>query len=307
MDDHYNLKGGYKVREFQLFKRTFPVTGSKELHSATYFIHKGTVFSVDPETGKPLPCNFGADYLNSRYKQTFEPLDEQYQFNDGAADKFYLDNESGTIRWLYYNPDSDAGGQYVENVFDFDLIREVAEAEDFFDHIGGCCKQYLIDVGTDDFLDYDELFKTAPCDFEDCTEATQTALIAAANAELTEGRVLFTKDNIEIDRELFIEDDHINAYVGLYLDVDARFSTSTYGTDDYVNAYANYFPATEELEFGYTLIKAGGSDSDFVAIELADSERTAILEKLREAGLDECVAEMEQDTDPDEDAGLTLM
>jgi hypothetical protein len=213
VDNLYDLKGGYKVRELQLFKRTFPVTGSKELHSATYFIHKGKIFSVDPETGKPSRCNFGADYLNSRYKQTFEPLDKQYQF-------------------------------------------------------------------------YDE---------------------AAANAKLAEGRVLFTKDNIEIDRELFIEDDHINAYVGLYLDVDARFSTSTYGTDDYVNAYANYFPATEELEVGYTLIKADGSDSDFVAVEITDSEKAAILEKLREAGLDECVAEMEQDTDPDEDAGMTLM
>jgi hypothetical protein len=65
---------------------------------------------------------------------------------------------------------------------------------------------------------------------------------------------------------------------------------STHDTDDYVNVYANYTPATEELEVGYTLIKANGSDSDFVAVEITDSERAAILEKLREAGLDECVA-----------------
>jgi hypothetical protein len=64
----------------------------------------------------------------------------------------------------------------------------------------------LIDVGTEGFPGYDELFKTTPGDFEDCTEATQTALIAAANAELDESRVLITKDNIEIDRELFIEE-----------------------------------------------------------------------------------------------------
>ncbi|MDR1570273.1 MAG: hypothetical protein LBS72_07285 [Oscillospiraceae bacterium] len=221
-----------------------------------------------------------------------------------AEDKFYLDRESGAVRWLYYNPDSDAGGQYVENVFDYDLIREAADAENFFDQIGGCSKQYLIDVGTDDFAGYDEMFKTVPGDFNGCTGATQTALVAAANAALTEGRTLITKENIEIDRELFIEDNHINAYIAAWFDVDARFGTQTHDTDDYINVYANYFPEIEELEVGYTLINADGSDSDFVAVELADSEREAILAKLREAGLDECVAEMQSDADESE--GMTM-
>jgi hypothetical protein len=219
-----------------------------------------------------------------------------------AEDKFYVDSESGTIRWLYYNPDSSAGGQYVENIFGFDLIREAAESNDFFDCIGERCKQYLIDVGTDDFLDYDELFETVPGDFEDCTEATRTALIAAANAALAEGRNLITKDNIEIDRELFIEDDHINAYIAAWFDVDQRFGTDTADSDEYINVYANYIPETDELEVGYTLIKADGSDSDFIAVELADSEREAILEKLKEAGLDECIAEMRQEADE----GMTM-
>jgi hypothetical protein len=165
-------------------------------------------------------------------------------------------------------------------------------------------KQYLIDVGADDFPDYDELFKTVPGDLEGCTEETKTALLAAANTELSEGRVLITKDNIEIDRELFIEDDHINAYIGALFDVDARFGTQTHGTDDYLNVYANYTPETEKLEVGYTLIKADGSDSDFVAVGLSDSERDAILEKLREAGLDECIAEMQGE--PDDSEGLTM-
>ncbi|MDR2513592.1 MAG: hypothetical protein LBD02_00060 [Christensenellaceae bacterium] len=215
-----------------------------------------------------------------------------------AEDKFYLDSKSGTVRWLYYNPDSIAGGQYVENIFGFDLIREAADTEDFFDHIGSCCRQYLIDVDTDEFSYYDEMFKTVPGDFEDCSEKTKTALLAAAG-------VLITKDNIEIDRELFIEDDYINAYIGAWFDVDARFGTQTHGTDDYLNVYANFTPATDELEVGYTLIKADGSDSGFVAVELADSEKTAILEKLREAGLDECIVEMQEDSDESECMRMT--
>ena len=108
---------------------------------------------------------------------------------------------------------------------------------------------------------------------------------------------MITKGNIEIDRELFIEDDHINAYVAAWFDVDNRFGTKTHDTDDYLNIYANYYPETEELEVGYTLIKADDSDCDFQAVELADSEKDAILTKMKEAGLEECIVEMNEDQD----------
>jgi hypothetical protein len=84
-----------------------------------------------------------------------------------------------------------------------------------------------------------------------------------------------------------------------------RFRKEQMMMDKNINVYANYTPATDELEVGYTLIKADGSNSDFVAVELADSEREAILAKLKEAGLDECVAEM-RDNANDEDEGITM-
>jgi len=105
---------------------------------------------------------------------------------------------------------------------------------------------------------------------------------------------LITANNISIDEELIIEEGRINAYVSAWFDVDARFSIVTDGTDDYANVYANYYTETGELEAGYTLIKADGSDCDFVEVELADSEREAILAKMKDAGLDDCVAEMPQ-------------
>ena len=117
--------------------------------------------------------------------------------------------------------------------------------------------------------------------------------------EQQETCTLITKDNIEIDRELFNEDDHINAYIAAWFDVDSRFGTETHGTDDYLNVYANYYPETEELEVGYTLIKADGSDCDFKAVELTDSEKDTILTKMKEAGLDECISEMNEDQDAD--------
>ena len=113
---------------------------------------------------------------------------------------------------------------------------------------------------------------------------------------------LITEDNIEIDRELFIEDDHVNAYVAAWFDVDNRFGTETHGTDDYLNVYANYFPETKELEVGYTLIKADGSGCDFKAVEISDSEKAVLLAKMKEAGLDEAIAEM----NGDQDASMTM-
>ena len=110
-------------------------------------------------------------------------------------------------------------------------------------------------------------------------------------------KVLITEDNIVIDRELMIEDDYVNAYVAAWFDVDIRFATETYNTDDYINVYANYYPETEKLEGGYTLIKADGSCGDFTVFELADCEKEVILAKMKEAGLDECIALMNEGPD----------
>ncbi|MFA7135883.1 MAG: hypothetical protein WC125_08485 [Bacteroidales bacterium] len=117
-----------------------------------------------------------------------------------------------------------------------------------------------------------------------------------------DARELITKENIDVDRELFIEDDHINAYISGWFDVDSRFGTKTYGTADYLNIYANYFPDTEELEVGYTLIKDDGTGCDFKAVEITDSEKEAIIAKMKEVGLDECIAEMNED----QDSGMSM-
>ena len=140
--------------------------------------------------------------------------------------------------------------------------------------------------------------------FDNDTERESQRLIALQEQQQADD--LITENNIEIDeRELYIEDDHINALVTAWLDVDNRFGTETHGTDDYINVYANYYPETRELEFGYTLIKADGSDCDFKAVELADSEKEAVLAKMKEAGLDGCIAEMQ--SNPDEDEGMKLL
>lgn len=41
-------------------------------------------------------------------------------------DAFFINHDNESVAWIYYNPDSVAGGQYVTNTLSFDEIREAA-------------------------------------------------------------------------------------------------------------------------------------------------------------------------------------
>ena len=98
-------------------------------------------------------------------------------------DLFYLREGQGSVKWIYYNPDSDAGGQYVENVIYYDDILKAAQHEapfEFFDCLGSDCKQWLIDIGTDGFAEYDRDFKEEPYSFKSADADTRARLIVFA-------------------------------------------------------------------------------------------------------------------------------
>lgn len=71
------------------------------------------------------------------------------------TDAFLIDSELKNVDWIYFNPDSIAGGQYVIRSFDYDLINEAARdwkiPDEFFDFIGSCSNEVLIDIGDADF------------------------------------------------------------------------------------------------------------------------------------------------------------
>ena len=82
----------------------------------------------------------------------------EYRFSD---DRFYVDEEKGEVTWLYFNPDSTAGGQFVENVVTLEQIIALKENEDytvFFDKLGSEARQTLVDVGDEDFRDVAKRF-----------------------------------------------------------------------------------------------------------------------------------------------------
>lgn len=99
------------------------------------------------------------------------------------TDAFFVDSEDQTVTWMYYNPDSIAGGQYVTNTLGFDEISQTAKdsktPDEFFDRLSNIADQTLADVGTDWFEEAESQFLQEP-DFTDCTEATMHDLVAAA-------------------------------------------------------------------------------------------------------------------------------
>ena len=99
----------------------------------------------------------------------------------------------------------------------------------------------------------------------------------------TEDKYLLTADNIRVGHEIFFEEDHLNAYVETWFDVDRRFNLSTEDTSDYVNVYADYYPDDDRLVVTYIIIHGDGSgNEDFEVQDLADSERELIIRLMNE-------------------------
>ena len=119
---------------------------------------------------------------------------------------------------MYYNPDSNAGGQYVTNTLSFDEIQQAAReydsAEDFFDYLGSIANQELADVGTEWFVDANREFHRTP-DLTDCTSATMKALIK--NAERTD-MVATNIGNVPIEdyREIVATQNGFDSYEEMY-------------------------------------------------------------------------------------------
>ena len=136
----------------------------------------------------------------------------------GYDDAFFINRDNESVTWMYYNPDSNAGGQYVTNTLSFDEIQQAAReydsAEDFFDYLGSIANQELADVGTEWFEDADREFHRTP-DLTDCTSATMEALIE--NVERAD-MVATNIGNVPIEdyREIVATQNGFDSYEEMY-------------------------------------------------------------------------------------------
>ena len=106
--------------------------------------------------------------------------------NVNYEDAFFTHSDGSSIVWMYYNPDSEAGGQYVTNFVSVDDVKEAArshnEPEKFFDYLGSIARQELADIGTEWFKGAEIQFAKEPT-FTDCTKETMDNLIGYAMME----------------------------------------------------------------------------------------------------------------------------
>ena len=143
---------------------------------------------------------------------------QDFRPKTGYDDAFFIDRDNESITWMYYNPDSNAGGQYVTNTLSFDEIREAAKeykvAEDFFDYLGSIANQELADVGTEWFEDAEAEFHKTP-DLTDCTPATMALLIE--NTERAD-MVATNIGNVPIEdyREIVASQNGFDSYEEMY-------------------------------------------------------------------------------------------
>lgn len=144
--------------------------------------------------------------------------EQNFAPNTSYNDAFFLDDESQTVTWMYYNPDSNSGGQYVTNILSYDDVIEAARqyesAGDFFDYLGSIAKQELADVGTEWFAQAEEQFKKTP-DFIDCTNATMESVTKRAkNLEMVKTNI----GNVPIEdyREIVASQNGFDSYEEMY-------------------------------------------------------------------------------------------
>lgn len=74
------------------------------------------------------------------------------------SDNIYVNEEADSMTWVYYNPDSSAGGQLVYNEFSFDDLRKALKTPDPIDYIQSTCRQSCIDVDSLGFIGYAQDF-----------------------------------------------------------------------------------------------------------------------------------------------------
>lgn len=102
--------------------------------------------------------------MNDKYLQVIESVPENA---DGPIDnekiRITLDSSRDAVHWIYYNPDSDAGGLYVSGDLAFSVFEELVEeydianhpenAEKFFFDLEEMSDQFLAEINTPFFLE----------------------------------------------------------------------------------------------------------------------------------------------------------
>ena len=125
-----------------------------------------------------------------------EKLDALYAENPiGSDDWFYHHPDTMTFEAVYFNPDSNAGGQYVIMTLPYELISDAVEQtndrESFFEFLEERASHTeLVDITDEDFRATMESYKNRPADFIGRSDEVMTSLITTVAKEVVDDPVL---------------------------------------------------------------------------------------------------------------------
>ena len=112
-----------------------------------------------------------------------EKLDTLYAENPiGSDDWFYHHPDTMTFEAVYFNPDSNAGGQYVIMTLPYELISDAVEQtndrDSFFEFLEERASHTeLVDITDEDFRATMESYKSRPADFVGRSDEVMNSLI----------------------------------------------------------------------------------------------------------------------------------
>ena len=99
--------------------------------------------------------------------------------------------------------------------------------------------------------------------------------------------LLFTRENIRIDPEIFYENYNACAYIEVWFDPEKKFGLRLPG-DDYVNVYAYMNPYTGDVRVSYVINYTDGFiDDERYFKKLTQDEKNLIREMVNEVSLTE--------------------
>lgn len=173
------MEGGKELLDAKtkiLYPEPQPLVRFEDVEGKHYEYEHDLYFVADVKDGVVYLQNVNNDYHTEIPEQRFiaravdvTERDRLWAENPvGERDWYFNSPERGEVFAVHFNPDSYAGGQYVQMYIPYELILEAAKensSEAFFDLINERAKQELVDIDTPEFKELMEHYKTVQPDF----------------------------------------------------------------------------------------------------------------------------------------------
>ena len=169
-------------------------------------------------------------YYEIREEKTLEEHSDEIPAD---LDKFYVNPEAEQVKWVYYNPDSSAGGQLVTTYMDYDDIFEAMAKKDPLDYLLATCKQTTVDRDMDGF---DEALAEFMSDKEDYSSREPNYFDKLFALTEPMYSIFQLKDNDSLREYRFSDSEYLKKH-GLYID-----------RENYNKVYRGRLKASETLE-----------------------------------------------------------